>query len=62
MSWGFFMDNLLIYIIVLNVLIIILGLISPWRALWWMSKQNRFLVLKYYGGLLILLLGIYLLT
>jgi len=43
------MQNILLFIIWGNIAILALGLISPWRALWWMSKQNRLLVLKYYG-------------
>jgi len=26
-----------------------IGLIKPWMPLWWMERQNRLLVLKYYG-------------
>ncbi|QCK13407.1 hypothetical protein DCC35_00895 [Mangrovivirga cuniculi] len=35
---------------------IVLGLIEPWRALWWAERQNRLLVLKYYGIPLVLLI------
>jgi hypothetical protein len=38
---------------------IIAGLIQPWWVLWWMSKQNRMLVLKYYGAFLPALFVIY---
>lgn len=28
-------------------------LYKPWVVLWWMDKQNRMMVIKYYGALMI---------
>ncbi|GEM_PF-2313851 len=39
---------------------VLMGLIQPWWVLWWTSKQNRMLVLKYYGIPWLLLLAIWL--
>jgi hypothetical protein len=36
--------------------ILIIGIYKPWVALWWMEKQNRKLVLAYYGTSLIILI------
>lgn len=38
------------------LLILIIGIYKPWVALWWMEKQNRKLVLVYYGTSLIILI------
>lgn len=38
---------------------LIMGMIQPWWVLWWTSKQNRILVLKYYGLPLLFLVVLY---
>ncbi|WP_157716061.1 hypothetical protein [Roseivirga echinicomitans] len=54
------MEVVLKFLISVAALSVIIGLYSPWRMLWWMSRQNRLLVLKYYGVPLVILLLIYL--
>ncbi|WP_421977726.1 hypothetical protein [Roseivirga seohaensis] len=53
------MEVTLKFLIGTAALSVIIGLYSPWRMLWWMSKQNRLLVLKYYGLPLVILGLIY---
>ncbi|KOF04035.1 hypothetical protein AWW67_02710 [Roseivirga seohaensis] len=55
------MEVTLKFLIGTAALAVMIGLYSPWRMLWWMSKQNRLLVLKYYGIPLVVLGLIYLL-
>jgi len=55
------MEVTLKFLIGVALLSVIIGLYSPWRMLWWMSRQNRLLVLKYYGIPLVVLGLFYLL-
>ena len=43
-------------IIILDVICILAGLYRPWWVLWFLYKQNRLLVLQYYGTVLLILL------
>jgi len=43
-------------IIILDLLLLMAGLIRPWWVLWFMYKQNRLMVLQYYGATLVILL------
>ncbi|SHJ91940.1 hypothetical protein SAMN04488028_102147 [Reichenbachiella agariperforans] len=39
----------------LAIVTIVVGLFyKPWVVLWWMDKQNRWMVLQHYGSLAIL--------
>ena len=33
----------------LNTAVFLLGLYKPWLSLWWLDRQNRKMVIKYYG-------------
>lgn len=37
-------------------LLLIVGLMKPWWVLWFLDFKNRLTVLKYYGGISLLLL------
>ena len=34
---------------ILSACLTLVGLIWPWYALWWSPRQNRLMVIKYYG-------------
>ena len=53
MSDYFFAIDLLI---ILDAFMILCGLIWPWWVLWFMYRQNRLMVLQYYGTLMVFLL------
>jgi hypothetical protein len=38
---------------VLSALLLLTGLWRPWIVLWWLSHQNRKMVLQWYGTLLL---------
>lgn len=52
--------SVLKYLILLFSLLLLAGLYKPWWVLWWMARQNRKKVLRYYGIPLTILLLLYL--
>ncbi|MCC5927757.1 MAG: hypothetical protein JJU28_00795 [Cyclobacteriaceae bacterium] len=53
------MEAILLFVNILFwlcVLALVLGMIQPWWVFWFLDRQNRLMVLKYYGSLVVLLM------
>ena len=42
------LDDITLWLLRLNVILLVVGLIKPVVVLWWLSRVNRLVVLKYY--------------
>ena len=56
------LSYLLMIVTIGSGMILLMGLFKPWIALWWMPRQNRLLVIKWYGGIFLVTLAGWLLT
>lgn len=54
-----FTRTVVLYFAVTSALLLAVGLYKPWIVLWWEDRQNRLKVIKLYGTLMAVSLGVY---
>jgi hypothetical protein len=54
-----FARKVILFISITSLIILVIGLFRPWIALWWEDVQNRRKVIRLYGGISILMYGLY---